>query len=153
MQSIFCCFDNLISLTFSRNRVICSFKDTTGKPILLFESQHHESTTCLYEEGLSCSSKNSQYGIIFPFSVINLDLRLIPVTTRQTKYRKSQFDGVVGWCCDDPRTMHIVLGATGVDEPTGSVNSKKTCFRIDNCKQKCENQCLTKLTNFTLLTS
>ena len=68
------------------------------------------------------------------------------------KCRKYQFDGVVGWCCDDPRTTLVVLGATGADEPTGSVNSKGTCFRVDNCKQKCENQCLKqKLTNFTLL--
>ena len=58
------------------------------------------------------------------------------------KCRKYQFNGVVGWCCDDPRTMLVVLGATGADEPTGSVNSKETSFRVDYCKQKCENQCL-----------
>ena len=50
------------------------------------------------------------------------------------KCRKYLFDGVVGWCCDDPRTTLVVLGATGADEPTGSVNSKETCFRVDNCK-------------------
>ena len=50
------------------------------------------------------------------------------------KCRKYQFNGVVGWCCDDPRTTLVVLGATGADEPTGSVNSKETCFRVDYCK-------------------
>ena len=51
------------------------------------------------------------------------------------KCRKYQFDGVVGWCCDDPRTMHEFIGCTAkADEPTGPVNSKETCFRVDDCK-------------------
>ena len=73
-----------------------------------------------------------------PFSVIDLDLGLKKEKlSRQTKCRKYQFDGVVGWCCDDPRTMREFIGFTAkADEPTGSVNSKGTRFSVDDCKQK-----------------
>ena len=61
---------------------------------------------------------------------------------------------MVGWHCDDPCTMREFIARTAnADEPTGSVKSKGTCFRVDNCKQEPENQYLKqKLKNFTLLT-
>ena len=49
----------------------------------------------------------------------------------EVKYGKGQFDGVVRWCCNDPRaTVHgVVFGYTGADDPMGATHIVETWIR------------------------
>ena len=89
------------------------------------KGQHHELTTCLYDEWASWSTKNTQQRIIFTFSI--KDFNLAPVDRQiieEVKYGKGQFDGVVRWCCNDPRAIvqGVVFGYTGADDPIGATH-------------------------------
>ena len=140
---------DLLSLTFIWTYIISSHKVAKGWWLVLFQNQHHKSTTCLYGEGLSCSRKTCQYGITFAFSVMDLYLCLI---NRQMKYSKFQFDGLVRRCCDVPRTSGVGLCFIGVNGSSRAVNTKETCFRVDNCKVKERKWQCQIIHNFTHLT-
>ena len=46
----------------------------------------------------------------------------------EVKYGKGQFDGVVRWCCNDPRAIvhGVVFGYTGADDPIGATHIIET---------------------------
>ena len=97
------------------------------------KGQHHELTTCLYDEWASRSTKNTQQRIIFTFSI--KDFNLAPVDRQiieEVKYGKGQFDGVVRWCCNDPRAIvqGVVFGYTGADDPIGATHIVEACFGV-----------------------
>ena len=90
-------------------------------------------TTCLYDEWASWSTKNTQQRIIFTFSI--KDFNLAPKGRRiivKVKYGKGQFDGVVRWCCNDPRAIvqGVVFGYTGADDPIGATHIVEACFGV-----------------------
>ena len=85
--------------------------------------------TCLYDERASWSTKNTKQRIIFTFSIKHFNLA--PEGRRkmfEVKYGKGQFDGVVRWCCNDPRAIvhGVVFGYTGADDPIGATHIIET---------------------------
>ena len=83
-------------------------------------------TTCLYDEWASWSTKNTQQGIIFTLSIVYFNLAPVGLftITAEIEYSKGQFDGVVRWCCNDPRAIvqGVVFGYTGADDPIGATH-------------------------------
>ena len=82
-------------------------------------------TTRLYDEWASWSTKNTEQGVIFTSSI--KDFNLAPDDRRiikEIKCGKGQFDGVVKWCCNDPRAIvhGVVFGYTGADDPIGATH-------------------------------